>query len=439
MEFDNKFEFEWGDGENAEPSVELRQKGFTAGYKPPAGVFNWFWSKVIKIVTELQSKFGAHADNKENPHGVTATQVGLDKVNNTPDSEKSVKFASEAGVGRKVKYPLHLRFNGGKTENVDYFVYDGEVSASINITPEKIGAAEEEHSHSYADIEGRENIKTEYLADAISTDGIEYTATIEGITELYNGLTVTIIPNMTSTKAAVNFNLNGLGAKNIRAKINGYNSGNSGTLAAFASWIGENVPLTIQYISKFDNWQTVDFSRPSASGLYGSVDVEQGGTGAATAENARKNLEVAQAVEDATYEGCYYRMAEGLLGEEKEWINPPMMDGVEYRTTERYHGNAVYTYQVSLDDNAINSLNSDNSCTFTDEHLQVTTMLSSSGMLMDYGSGTGHTEGLVKPLGYGDIMCSVNNVSGVVKITLNDTTEPLFTVTNGFVTFKYIH
>lgn len=47
----------------------------------------------------------------------------------------------------------------------------------------------------------------------------------------------------------------------------------------------------------------------------------------------------APAIEDATYEGCYYRM----VGSEKEWINPPMVLGEEYRTTERLDRLVVYT------------------------------------------------------------------------------------------------
>lgn len=35
---------------------------------------------------------------------------------------------------------------------------------------------------------------------------------------------------------------------------------------------------------------------------------------------------------------CYYRM----VGDEKEWLNPPMISGTEYRTTERLHGSPVY-------------------------------------------------------------------------------------------------
>lgn len=243
MDFDNKFS-EWGN-EGAEPSADLKESGFTAGYKPPASIFNWFWNKVIKSITEIQTK--------------------LSKVDNTPDSEKNVAFSSEAGVGRKVKYPFTFRLNGGSTEGTDLWTFDGAVSKSVNLTPDKLGAAK----------------KSEIvpIVTATSTDGATYTATIDGILELYNGLEIVIIPNMTSTKAAVQFDLNGLGAKNVRLKINGYNNGNSGTTAAMAGWIGENVPLAIRYISKFDNWQTVDFSRPSATGLYGTIKPNQGGTG----------------------------------------------------------------------------------------------------------------------------------------------------------------
>lgn len=42
-------------------------------------------------------------------------------------------------------------------------------------------------------------------------------------------------------------------------------------------------------------------------------------------------------VDDGT--GCFYRM----VSDEPEWINPPMVVGTEYRTTERFAGKPVYT------------------------------------------------------------------------------------------------
>lgn len=46
----------------------------------------------------LEEKTNAHIANKENPHGVTKVQVGLDKVDNTPDAEKPVSTAQQAAL-----------------------------------------------------------------------------------------------------------------------------------------------------------------------------------------------------------------------------------------------------------------------------------------------------------------------------------------------------
>lgn len=51
------------------------------------------------------------------------------------------------------------------------------------------------------------------------------------------------------------------------------------------------------------------------------------------------------AIEDTTYPGCFYRM----VGSVKEWFNPPMVLGEEYRTTEYYKGKPVYAKLVYLD------------------------------------------------------------------------------------------
>lgn len=42
--------------------------------------------------------------------------------------------------------------------------------------------------------------------------------------------------------------------------------------------------------------------------------------------------------ESAPYPGCFYREVDG----EMEWLNPPMLVGKTYRTTERYKGLPVY-------------------------------------------------------------------------------------------------
>lgn len=66
-----------------------------------------FWNKVKAfLLGELEEKANdgdltAHVDDKENPHGVTKAQLGLDKVNNTADSAKTVKHAGTADSATK--------------------------------------------------------------------------------------------------------------------------------------------------------------------------------------------------------------------------------------------------------------------------------------------------------------------------------------------------
>lgn len=57
------------------------------------------------------------------------------------------------------------------------------------------------------------------------------------------------------------------------------------------------------------------------------------------------NDEASLMIESTDYPGCYYRTVDG----ETEWLNPPMVADVEYRTTERIHGTkAVYTKLISV-------------------------------------------------------------------------------------------
>lgn len=49
------------------------------------------------------------------------------------------------------------------------------------------------------------------------------------------------------------------------------------------------------------------------------------------------------AIESDEHPGCYYRM----VGEEAEWLNPPMTGNVGYRTIERFMSLPVYTMQVA--------------------------------------------------------------------------------------------
>lgn len=77
--------------------------------------------------------------------------------------------------------------------------------------------------------------------------------------------------------------------------------------------------------------------------LTAQLPIANGGTGAKNVNAARLNLGVAPATESEQYPGCYYR----IVNDKTEWINPPMVDGEEYRLTERFNGKAVFTKLVS--------------------------------------------------------------------------------------------
>ena len=126
---------------------------------------------------------------------------------------------------------------------------------------------------------------------ATSTDGVAYTATVSNITELTNGLTITIIPNMASASTSITLNVNGLGAKRIVIPL----STNTGTSVApkDTTFIVANRPLTLQYdsgYSTYGGWRTLGKQKTSAGDLYGTVPIESGGTGATNAADARTNL-----------------------------------------------------------------------------------------------------------------------------------------------------
>lgn len=134
------------------------------------------------------------------------------------------------------------------------------------------------------------------VVTAKSTDGTAYTATVSGITELYTGLEIIIIPNTASVSVSPTLNINGLGAKNIRVPLTTNTS--AVTTMESSNWLVADKPVKVRYDGI--QWET-DLCRPSASSLYGTVGIENGGTGATSKEEALANLGLTATATELNY------------------------------------------------------------------------------------------------------------------------------------------
>ena len=142
----------------------------------PANMVN---EEMVRVILE------EHASDKNNPHGVTKEQLGLGNVDNTSDTNKYVAYAQRAGVADKAKYALTIRLDGGRTENVNQFTFDGSTSRTVNISPEKICAEPAIESTDYPGCYYRTvNGEKEWLNPPL-VPGVEYITT-----ERYNNTQV---------------------------------------------------------------------------------------------------------------------------------------------------------------------------------------------------------------------------------------------------------
>lgn len=107
--------------------------------------------------------------------------------------------------------------------------------------------------------------------------GSVYEATVPNITALTTGVSFVMIPHTASTIIAPKLNVNGLGEKSIRRRLT--NSTVSTVAASSTNWLAANKPIRMMYDGSY--W-IADLNRPNATDLYGTVAIEQGGTGATT-------------------------------------------------------------------------------------------------------------------------------------------------------------
>lgn len=112
------------------------------------------------------------------------------------------------------------------------------------------------------------------IVEAESTDGVAYTAVAKGISEFVVGMKITIVPARVSASLTPTLNLNGLGAKYIRMRGT-YNTATC-VNPPVETWLNEGKPVTLTW--EGTQWE-VDYQRPAAASIAGTVAIENGGTG----------------------------------------------------------------------------------------------------------------------------------------------------------------
>ena len=125
-----------------------------------------------------------------------------------------------------------------------------------------------------------------------SGNGSVYIANVGSITELTVGATFIMIPHTNSTTATPKINVNGFGDISIRQPLTTNTSAT--TTGSSANWLVANKPVRLMYDGSF--WKTVEIPRPSATGLYGTVPVANGGVPVATSADEGKFLRVVDGI-----------------------------------------------------------------------------------------------------------------------------------------------
>lgn len=162
-------------------------------------------------------------------------------------------------------YPVTKKQNISGMDDIDAHIID--TNNPHNVTPDQIGAV------------------SSAPVTANSTNGIAYTATVNGIDSLYAGASFIMLPNHVSASQSVTLNVNNLGAKELRRRVS---SGSSSTASGYTNdWLAANKPVRVMYDGLY--W-IVDIIQTHASDLMGSVPITKGGTGATDGSTGLANL-----------------------------------------------------------------------------------------------------------------------------------------------------
>lgn len=179
----------------------------------------------------------------------------------------------------------------------DLYYTESEIDSKVSTLNSSIsGKADSSHTHTISDVENLQSALDEidtkssiFGVTASSSDGATYTADVDGIDSLTAGVHFVMIPAVVSTSTTVYLNVNGLGNKLLRRRVS--NSTITTVSGSSANWLGANKPIEVMYDGTY--W-VVDFVRPNATDLYGTVAVENGGVPSSTTDDNGKFLRVVE-------------------------------------------------------------------------------------------------------------------------------------------------
>lgn len=91
-------------------------------------------------------------------------------------------------TAEKVSHDFKITFNGGSTENDDQYTFNGSRNVSLDITPDRVGAASWDHTHAAIDITGLDEMvesKIQTIAPSGHTHSVD---DITGLNERLNSI-----------------------------------------------------------------------------------------------------------------------------------------------------------------------------------------------------------------------------------------------------------
>lgn len=153
---------------------------------------------------------------------------------------------------------------------INKVVFGGSTLMDIsdsNVTPETLQKGVVAYNSAGEQIVGTMS-KFNEVYPVSSTDGVAYTATVDGLDELYAGLRITVIPDRVSSTKTPTLDINGTGAKNIIIPIDGVNGVITTNAAELPTWFSANHPMEIMYDGT--RWRS-EIKAQSAQYMYGKV------------------------------------------------------------------------------------------------------------------------------------------------------------------------